>query len=333
MNSHAGAFWGGAATLLLFLTGCSSLPPEPPGRAESSPFGPAPDLEQLEAPGVPTDWSELERLAAGAGGREQELRRAALYLRVDRPGKARTLLDQICLDPRGPAPIQAAAHYLNARACLELDLDRSCRHHLAEARRLAASPALARRLERFGMLLPVAAPPAGSGTGSGPAIHSRREWGARPVRQDRVVPMGRIHRITVHHTAIERSLEGPVAVARHLRNIQGDHMGSQAWGDIGYHYLIDGEGRVWQGREIRFQGAHAGNHQLNRGNLGICLLGNFQHAPPPARQLAALKGLLEKLAARHHVPGERIYGHCELKATACPGRFLMAALRRIRRKI
>jgi hypothetical protein len=85
MSTIKGAIWGGAAVLLCLFAGCRSVPLVPT-TPDPAPAGL--DIGQLEAPGMPTDWTELERLATGKGTGRARLRQASLYLRVGRPEKA-----------------------------------------------------------------------------------------------------------------------------------------------------------------------------------------------------------------------------------------------------
>ena len=98
-------------------------------------------------------------------------------------------------------------------------------------------------------------------------------------------------------------------------------MNQRGFGDIGYHYLIDPAGRVWAGRSLDYQGAHARGSN-NIANIGICLLGNFDDERPRPTALRSLASLLGALRERHDIPAFRVYGHCDFCVTACPGRHL-----------
>ena len=151
--------------------------------------------------------------------------------------------------------------------------------------------------------------------------------------------MSRIYRITVHHSAnLARSPSLREAV-RTIKHDQRYHMRTKLWGDIGYHYLIDTVGRIWQGRDVRWQGAHAGNHRLNKGNIGICVLGNFiggrAGQSPTAAQVATLDALLRHLSRQHRIRLSNIYTHQEMPgiATACPGPRLQRVVERLRQNM
>ncbi len=162
-------------------------------------------------------------------------------------------------------------------------------------------------------------------------LQKRSTWKARPVRNGSVVAMTRPFRITVHNTADQPAIEqlGEQSPARYLRRIQDYCTGTLKWGDIGYHYLISSDGRIWEGRSMRYQGAHAGNNSLNRGNIGIALIGNFDRDRPAGQQLRSLRSLLGALCQLHDISPDSIAGHRELRDTSCPGRYLQAALNRM----
>jgi len=163
-----------------------------------------------------------------------------------------------------------------------------------------------------------------------PDVHRRSVWGAAAVRSN-VDPMLPITHVTVHHTAMYSNASWPAAVGSEIRTIQAAHQG-KGWADIGYHFLIDAGGGVWEGRPLRYQGAHEGEG-LNRGAIGVCLLGNFDEQPLPAAQEAALVKLLDVLRRQFLLTPADIRTHKEVRPdpTECPGHALQQAVDRYRR--
>ena len=104
----------------------------------------------------------------------------------------------------------------------------------------------------------------------------------------------------------------------------------RGWGDIGYHFVVDRAGRVWEGRSLRYQGAHVKNH--NYANIGIVVLGNFDRQQPTKAQLASVRQLVSSLMDRYHVLSSRVYTHQELAPTACPGRYFQQFMNTSRRR-
>jgi len=168
---------------------------------------------------------------------------------------------------------------------------------------------------------PVPRAPESRVTGA-PRILSREQWHAGRVRSN-TEPMGRITRITIHHTGEESPcyLRGLAETAERIHAFQLTHQ-RRGWADIAYHFIVDRGGRVWAGRSLEYVGAHAGNPNLNQGNIGVAVLGNFNKQIPTDDQITSLRQLVIYLAKRYNVPGSRIYSHGEMRQTDCPGRYL-----------
>lgn len=125
--------------------------------------------------------------------------------------------------------------------------------------------------------------------------------------------------IVVHHSALE-FYHGP-------REIQRLHMHRVGFADVGYHFLIDGLGQVYEGRPFSVRGTHTGG--FNTGTVGICLLGNFEVVHPPTAQIQTLMTLINYLAPAFlitHMAGHRDF---QPGATVCPGANLWPLLREI----
>lgn len=146
----------------------------------------------------------------------------------------------------------------------------------------------------------------------------RQAWGAPPVSNHLADPMGRIFRLTVHHTGLD---EHQHANGRELLARIANQHRSRGWAAIGYHFVIDGEGHLWEGRPLAYQGAHAGGDN-NIGNIGVVVAGDFSHHPPSPAQLAALDYCVDTLCQHFHIPLNQVVGHRDLKATDCPGEAL-----------
>jgi len=159
----------------------------------------------------------------------------------------------------------------------------------------------------------------------------RAVWAPASPIGDRLSPMGEVKRITIHHEGSDRytACSTVTQVANCLREIRKYHVQHMSAGDIGYHFVIDREGRIWEGRPEKYRGAHAGGDS-NANNLGIMLLGNFDVQYPTARQLRSLEMFLRLQMARHRVGVRNVFTHQELKPTACPGKHLQAHMNRFR---
>ncbi len=120
--------------------------------------------------------------------------------------------------------------------------------------------------------------------------------------------------LIVHHTATSRDLTTAEAVRRY-------HVESRGWGDIGYHYFIEADGRLRKGRPDNVRGAHCRADEMNGKSLGICLAGHFDLEPPTIEQMITLAALLKALMSKYEVPAGKVLGHCEVPGTdtSCPG--------------
>jgi LysM repeat protein len=153
----------------------------------------------------------------------------------------------------------------------------------------------------------------------------RSAWTKQPVVLSRTTPMGGTpNRITVHHSGDKDDLNANSETWLHqvdLNHISGNGH-AEPWACIGYHFIIDASGKVYEGRPLKYQGAHAGNNEVNRLNIGICLMGDFDVQRVPAKQRTALLSTLDRLCLQYGINRAAVYGHQKFKITKCPGRFL-----------
>jgi hypothetical protein len=158
---------------------------------------------------------------------------------------------------------------------------------------------------KVGLMAPLEAP--------GQRIISRAEWGAdERLRFDEngqeIWPRQYhvIKKAIIHHTVTRNGDLNPAATVRAIYYYHARVLG---WGDIGYNYLIDQQGNVYEGRwgGAGVQGGHAaygpdanGNTgpDYNPGSVGIAVLGNYEgQAPPSDARLGLDKALAWKLGA------------------------------------
>ncbi|MCK6471109.1 MAG: peptidoglycan recognition protein family protein [Planctomycetes bacterium] len=154
-------------------------------------------------------------------------------------------------------------------------------------------------------LRPPAAPPAHAAAGGDPAwnVPLTRTWSS----------------IVIHHSASDR---GSASIFHKWHLQRGWENG------LGYDFVIgngsdsgDGEVEVGPRWKKQIDGAHAGNDHYNQHGIGICLVGNFDHERPSARQMASLERLVRFLQAKCGIPASRVIGHDDVpgKDTHCPG--------------
>lgn len=172
---------------------------------------------------------------------------------------------------------------------------------------------------------PLASPETSSPSG----IIPRREWTSTPPNLALINPMNGINRITVHHDGMDPvTLRSKGDAASRLELIRRAHVAphptqdNKPWADIGYHYIIDPQGRIWEGRPIQYQGAHVRNN--NEHNLGVMLLGNFDEQRPTTDALASLDSFVADRMRAYRIPMSRVFTHQEINPTQCPGRNLQS---------
>ncbi|MEZ4623951.1 MAG: peptidoglycan recognition family protein [Thermomicrobiales bacterium] len=127
-----------------------------------------------------------------------------------------------------------------------------------------------------------------------------------------------------------------------IRSIYYYHAVTRGWGDIGYNFLVDHRGNVYEGRYggENAIGIHSGT--FNTGSCGICCMGNFQNVDITSSAQAALISIVA-WSIRNYDPNEEKYffgnllptimGHRNISRTTCPGDELYADLPYIRNAV
>lgn len=152
--------------------------------------------------------------------------------------------------------------------------------------------------------------------------------------------------IIVHHSAGANTSNDFAAIVAYYWDL---HVNTNGWDDIGYNWLIDPNGVIYEGRGDGVGGAHFSC--MNGGTTGICLIGNFQNLAPKKAAIEQLKKLISWEACDKNISPnqssyhpssmlnlENISGHQDgnsstvgcPKGTACPGNLLYARLDSIR---
>lgn len=191
-------------------------------------------------------------------------------------------------------------------------------------------------------------------------IISRSEWGAQPPKsgiekQIYVTPLPNVlENIVIHHTAFADRYS-PAEVQRYAL--------TTGWDDFAYHYYITGDGKVYEGRELKYIGGHAGqsveanrDHDLKKdpdyGSIGIALGGAFfaktDRATEP--QIESLRKLIVLLEGRFpKITADHILLHREVddkitrprgftpyragnESTTCPGEGIVVQIDELRNK-
>lgn len=324
------------ALLLMTLGSCTSL-----GRLPSARYQPPTTISATVTFAKSNLSPEQEaRYLADAQTAAALLRRSWLELELKRTHDALdTSARVIFTDPPPSAHVEAFARYLRAEAYRRQGLADQGRFDRERALQLAMDPELKRRLE--GALGGAATPGA---TAKAPTkspwskltIQRRGAWQAKRENQRNLDRMQQPRRVTIHHSAMLFRSTASRAAATQIKQIQREHMNNRGYGDIGYHFLIDPSGRIWEGRQLRWQGAHASGTN-NIANIGICLLGNFireRNGQGPTRsQIRSMEQLVVSLMQHYRMRTDALFCHSDFKSTACPGPRMAPIVRQLARQL
>ncbi|WP_316523880.1 peptidoglycan recognition protein family protein [Kitasatospora brasiliensis] len=188
-----------------------------------------------------------------------------------------------------------------------------------------------------------------------PEIVTRAGWGADESLRDQAFDYtGPVHEVFIHHTATATGYDCSDA-PRVIRAIYQYHVKTNGWRDIGYNFLVDRCGTIYEGRAGGVDQPVHGAHTLgfNAGSTGIAAIGTYAGDQPPQRlldglaEIAAWKlGLTDTPAAgrtqltsgsnsSRYPQGsvadlDTISGHRDAVATECPGDALYTRLPALR---
>lgn len=176
---------------------------------------------------------------------------------------------------------------------------------------------------------------------SAPTIIPRSGWGCDEKLFNWPPEYRTIRKIVVHHTSTPDGGTDPAAM---VRAIYYYHAVTRGWGDIGYNYLIDKDGRIYEGRSggEGVVGGHA--KQYAWGSIGVSLIGDYEQVDVPAAMQNALVELLAWKCNLHFVQPTQsgffidknlpnIMGHRDGYSTDCPGKYAYARLPEIRQQV
>jgi SpoIID/LytB domain protein len=169
-----------------------------------------------------------------------------------------------------------------------------------------------------------------------PTVITRAAWGASAGTPcDTPAAGDRTRGVVVHHTAGTNSYTKAES-ASIVRATQAFHVKSRKWCDLGYNFLVDKYGQIFEGRrggmDRAVRAAHSGNLAVNTYTMGVSMMGNYDLVKPTA----ALKDSMVKLVGwrmgtnflkakgTYSLGGKTlnmIAGHRDVLSTACPGRY------------
>jgi len=131
----------------------------------------------------------------------------------------------------------------------------------------------------------------------------------------------RITHITLHHEGSAEPLRPGDDVPAKLRALQAWGERDRNWWDVPYHYLLDLDGRVFEGRDWRYMGETNTTYDP-AGHFLITAIGNYEKQEPTQAQLDAIADLMAWAIRKFDLPLDAIGGHYEYAQTDCPGKNL-----------
>jgi hypothetical protein len=150
-------------------------------------------------------------------------------------------------------------------------------------------------------------------------IVSVQSWGGIPA-VDSLAKKHTIRYITLHHEG--ETFPNDKDPIQYLRELQDWSRRVKHWIDIPYHYIIDLNGKIYQGRNIEYAGDTNTDYDPT-GHALICVVGNYEEISPNERQLAAIVNLMTFIAEKYNISPSEIKGHLDYsKMTVCPGKNL-----------
>ncbi|GGC11153.1 N-acetylmuramoyl-L-alanine amidase [Cellulomonas carbonis] len=175
-------------------------------------------------------------------------------------------------------------------------------------------------------------------------VISRAEWGA-PAQVCTPSVASTVTHVVLHHTAGSNAYATVGQAMQQLRNDALFHINGRGWCDLGYNFVVDKWGNVYEGRAGSAQAAVVGVHAggFNTSSVGISMLGTYTTTTPsPAVEDAVAWVAASRLRAYHRDPAgtvtittaggqnssvppgttitlPRIFGHRDVAYTACPG--------------
>jgi flagellar hook assembly protein FlgD len=144
--------------------------------------------------------------------------------------------------------------------------------------------------------------PAASAAPAMPKIMTRREWGANERWRDGEPDYALVKMAFVHHTVSGNNYtrQGGAGV---VRAVYWYHTQSAGFRDIGYNFLIDKYGQIYEGRYGGIREGVIGAQTLgfNTSSTGVALVGTFSSVSPPPAMLGSLRALLAWKLDVHHI--------------------------------
>ena len=142
----------------------------------------------------------------------------------------------------------------------------------------------------------------------------QKEWGG--TKSQEITKEHKIDRITLHHGGVEfKSDKDPI---EYLKNLQSWSRSEKKWIDIPYHFLIDLDGKIYEGRSLKYPGDTNTAYDPT-GHILICLMGNYEIQKINSEQLSSIIDISTFFCNEFDIKVDKVKGHKDYTETACPG--------------
>lgn len=152
-----------------------------------------------------------------------------------------------------------------------------------------------------------------------PRIITKTEWGGG--ESSGTMKSHFPNSLTVHHEGSPRPLTPDRDPKQILQNLQKYGWTQKDWADLPYHYLIDLDGNIYEGRDVMKVGDTNTAYDPS-GKVLVTLMGNTGIQAPTKAQLDAMSDVMAWAADYFNIDPGTIKGHLEYTSTACPGKYL-----------
>ncbi|XP_069701760.1 peptidoglycan-recognition protein SD-like isoform X2 [Periplaneta americana] len=148
-------------------------------------------------------------------------------------------------------------------------------------------------------------------------IITRADWGAKP-NMEQLMPLRLpVQHVVILHTATAACLTKDSCKSS-VQQIQDTHMNIKQFDDIGYSFLVGGDGNVYEGRGWDVRGAFSLNY--NSRSIGVAFIGDFRNVLPTKEQMQAGQQLVQRGVQLGKVAHDyKLLGHRQVSPTESPG--------------
>lgn len=159
-------------------------------------------------------------------------------------------------------------------------------------------------------------------------IYTRAEWGCTvPYSKEVQLPYNEV----IVHTAAGAESKASNTVEQALKEVlavHNFHIRANGWSQIGYNFVICGNGLI---AEARGWGRHGAHTQKGRNKqMGVCFFGHGDQQPATPQQWASMQGLLiEAVKSGKLIPGYVVTGHRNYAAKSCPGNLIYPLIKQL----